>query len=252
MKSTFYNTFLAKLFVALVLLMVWAPSNFAQGLEKEDPPTRGMAFGILAHSFGFGFDLQYHLIRNNSSLIISAGLASYKDPRESKIESAYADQGGKRYIFDKKNYAYIFAPTLGYSKNWIKNSRESRIGVSTTFSAGPALMFLKPYYLEVAIPISGNQAFVEIDKYDASLYNYTNIVGEADYFLGLNEMSIQPGVRSKISTMIDFAASPNLIRGIELSVFADYFTSPLELFDLNDNRSLWLGGSVEFLIGNTW
>jgi len=252
MKSTSPTTFLAKLFVGLVLLIGVAPSSSAQQLEKEETPSRGMAFGLLAHSFGFGFDLQYHLIRDNSTLIISAGLASYKDPRESKIESAYADQGGKRYIYDKKNYAYILAPTLGYSKNWIKNSRESRIGVSTTFAAGPALMFLKPYYLEVAIPFMGNQAFVETDKYDASLYNYTNIVGEADYFLGLNELSVQPGLRGKVSTMVDFAGSRRLIRGIELSVFADYFTSPLELFDINDNRSLWLGGSIEFLIGNTW
>ena len=242
---------LAKLLLGCILFLVPVQQQ-AQNAQEEEPPTRGLAFGVLAHSFGFGIDVQYHLIREKSSLIFSTSFASYKDPRELKIQSAYADQGGKRYIYDKKNYAYVLAPTFGYAKNWISNSGFSKVGLSTTFSAGPTLAFLKPYYLEVAIPFNGNQAFVEVDKYDASLYNYTNIVGEADYFIGLNEIRIQPGFRGEISTMVDLAGSRNLIRGIEVSAFADIFAKPLDIFDLNDNRSFWIGGSIEFLIGNTW
>lgn len=251
MKSGRHIQVLAKAFLLLVLLGV-PLQQYGQAKQEEKAPTRGLAFGMLAHSFGFGIDVQYHLIRRNSSLVFSTSLSSYKDPKELKIQSAYADQGGKRYIYDKKNYAYILAPTFGYSKNWIPNSGFSKVGLSTTFSAGPLLALLKPYYLEVAIPFNGNQAFVEVDKYDAALYNYSNIVGEADYFLGLNEMKIQPGFRGEISTMVDFAGNRNLIRGIEVSVFGDIFAKPLEIFDINDNRTFWFGGSIEFLIGNTW
>ncbi len=227
--------------------------QFAQDLQDEEDPTHGLALGLLAHSFGFGIDVQYSLIRtNNSSFVFSTSFISYKDPKELKIQSAYADQGGKRYIYDKKNYVYLLTSTLGYSKIWIPKSGFSKVGLSTIFSAGPALAFLKPYYLEVAIPFSGNQAFVEVDKYDASLYNYSNIVGAADYFLGLNEIQVQPGFRGRVSTLIDFAGTRNLIRGIEFSVFGDIFAKPLEIFDLNDNRTLWVGGAIEFLIGNAW
>lgn len=251
MKSGLFSRTLAPLLMGVIFICL-PLIQYAQAPSKEEDPTRGLAFGVLAHSFGFGIDVQYHLIRSNTSLVFSTSLSSYKNPKELKIQSAYADQGGKRYIYDKKNYAYVLAPTFGYSKNWISNSGFSKIGLSTTFAAGPALAFLKPYYLEVAIPFNGNQAFVEVDKYDASLYNYTNIIGEADYFLGLNEIRVQPGFRGEISTMIDFAGNRNLIRGFEVSVFGDVFAKPLEIFDLNDNRTFWIGGSVEFLIGNTW
>ncbi len=251
MKSGLHFHTLAKLILGIIILCL-PLRQFAQAQQEEKNPTRGLAFGVLAHSFGFGIDVQYHLIRSNSSLVFSTSLISYKNPRELKIQSAYADQGGKRYIYDKKNYAYVLAPTFGYSKNWISNSGFSKVGLSTTFSGGPILAFLKPYYIEVAIPFNGNQAFVEVDKYDASLYNYTNIVGEADYFLGLNEIRVQPGLRGEISTLIDFAGTRSLIRGIEVSAFGDVFAKPLEIFDLNNNRTFWIGGSIEFLIGNTW
>ena len=122
----------------------------------------------------------------------------------------------------------------------------------STLSGGPTLAFLKPYYLEVAIPFSGNQAYVEVDKYDAALYNYGNIVGEADYFLGMNEIVVTPGFTGKLSTMLDFSASRDYIRGVELSIFGSIFSKPLELMDLTANRQLFLGASVELLIGNTW
>lgn len=216
-------------------------------------PTRGLAFGLLAHTAGFGLDVQYHLISSpKTRFVISTSIASYKNPRELKIESAYADQGGKSYIFDKKNYAYVLSPTFGISKSWVERDDFSRMSVRTTFAAGPALALLKPYYLEVAVPISNNQAYVETEAYNASQHNYTNIVGEADFFLGMNEMRVQPGIKARVSTIFDFSGGGEYIRGVELSAYADYFVQPLDLMDLTQDRRFWLGGSIELLIGNTW
>lgn len=238
----------SRIIIGLLFLLPF----FVQGQEKKKEPTKGLAFGILAHTYGFGIDAQFHVLRPEWDFIFGASFSSYKHPKELKIESAYADQGGKDYIFDKKNYGYVLAPTFGISKRIIPKNGFNKISLRSTFSAGPTLAFLKPYYLEVAIPFQGNQAYVEIDKYDASLYNYGNIVGEADYFLGMNELQLVPGIRAKLSAMLDFAAGSNYIRGIELSVYADYFTKELELLDLTPNKQVFVGGSVELLIGNAW
>lgn len=240
------------LFLAFLLTMpVFLQAQ--QGNSKDKEPTRGLGVGIMAHSYGFGFDIQYLLLRdNNKTIVISTALSSVKHPTELKIESAYADQGGKNYIYDKKNYGYVLAPTVGLAKDWIPKSGYSRISLRTTFSGGPALALLKPYYLEVAVPINGNQAIVEIDKYDATKYNYQNIVGEADYFLGLNEITVQPGLQAKVSTLVDFAGQRNVIRGFEFAVYANYFANGLDLLELTEDKQLWLGGSIQFLIGNKW
>jgi len=241
---------LALLFASILAL---PQLGLAQQAEQENIPTRGLGVGLLIHSFGYGFDVQYYLLRDNGKTItISTSISSYKHPRELKQESAYADQGGKDYIWGKRNYGYVLAPTVGIGKDWIGRNDFNKINLRTTFSAGPVLALLKPYYLEVAIPIGGNQAFVDIDRFDPAVYNYTNIVGEADYFIGVNEITVTPGIQGRVSTMVDFAGYRDVIRGIEVSVFGNYFTQPLDLMDLTQNRQFWVGGSIEFIIGNTW
>lgn len=220
--------------------------------EKKKEPTRGLALGIFAHTAGFGADVQYHVYRDGLDIITGVTFASIRHPKQLKIESAYADQGGKRYFFDKKNYGFVLAPTMGLSKVIIGQDAYSRVSVRTTLSAGPALGLLKPYYLEVAIPFSGNQAYVEVDKYDATKYNYSNIVGEADYLLGIGEMSVVPGLQAKFATMLNFAGNNDLIRAIEMNVYATYFMKSLDLMDLTEDKKLYIGGGISFLFGDKW
>ena len=132
MKNNFHITAL------LIALLLTAPLfGAAQAPTKDKEPTRGLAFGVMAHTHGFGFDIQYLLLRdNNKSIVISTAISSIKDPRELKIESAYSDQGGKDYIWDKKNYGYVLAPTIGIAKDWVPNSGYSRIAIRTNFSGG--------------------------------------------------------------------------------------------------------------------
>lgn len=242
--------------IALLLMLlgfvsgVWAQPGLT---ETEKQPTRGLAFGIIGHTAGFGIDVQYHIIQSpKNRFVISTSLSSYKNPRELKIESVYSDQGGESYIFDKKNYAYVLAPTFGLSRSWVEKDDFSRISVRTTFAAGPLLAILKPYFLDVAVPFNGNQAYIETEPYDATRHNYTNIVGEADYFLGMGDLTVQPGVKAEVSTMFDFSGNGAYIRGIELSGFVDYFLQPLDIMDLTEDRRFWVGGSIELLIGDTW
>jgi len=250
MKNRNRPTLLSLLLLVLLALPTVA---LAQGPERETTPTRGLGVGVLLHSYGFGFDVQYYLLRDAGKVItISTSLSSYKHPRELKQESAYADQGGKDYIWGKRNYGYVLAPTVGFGKDLIGRSSFNKINLRGTFALGPALAFLKPYYLEVAIPIGGNQAFVDIDQFDPAVYNYTNIVGEADYFIGMNEMTVTPGLQGRAAVMLDFAGQRDVIRGIEIAVFGNYFTRPLHLMELTPNKQFWLGGSIEFIIGNTW
>ncbi|MFM2376441.1 MAG: hypothetical protein RLZZ165_1538 [Bacteroidota bacterium] len=215
-------------------------------------PAAGVAFGLFAHTFGFGFGMQYMVFRGNWDYVIDLSLQSYKNPQELKIKSAYSDQGGKDYVYDKLNYCYVLAPTLGVSRSLIARNLFNRVGISGSISAGPLLALLKPYYLEVAIPFNGNQANLETDKYDHTKYNYSNIYGVADYFLGMNEISMVPGARLKMATMVDLSAGTAYIRGIELGLFADIFARKLPMLGFTANRQSFFGGSVAILIGNTW
>ena len=236
-------------FIALLLtvpLLGWTQ------VKPPKEPTAGLAFGLIAHSFGFGFDVRYQVIRSTWSYDLGVSMTSYKHPQEAKVNSAYASTGGKDYVYDKLNYCYVLAPSVGLSRNLINRDIFNRVGIRGGFSAGPLLALLKPYYLQVAVPVSGSQAVLETDKYDPTKYNYSNIYGVADYFLGMNEFKMMPGARVKATTMVDLASSTAFIRGIELAFFADFYAKKLPLLGYSANKQVFLGGSVEILIGNTW
>lgn len=234
-------------------LLAWLPIYLhAQTPEKPKVPTRAAAVGVFAHSYGFGFDVQSRILGTRGDIVLGASIASLKHPLELKITSAYSGQGGKDYIYDKINYAYTIAPTGGFSKILMPKTGFNKISINATVSGGPLLTLLKPYYVDVAVPIGGNQAKIEPAKYDPLKYNFTNIVGEADFFLGTSEIKVVPGMRGKIASLVDFSGSIDYIRGVELGVYADYYPKAPALMGITANRQWFVGGSVELLIGNTW
>jgi hypothetical protein len=237
----------------LIVLLSWIPLfAAAQEPTATAPPTSGLAFGLLAHTFGFGFDVQYHVLRPEWKYTVGLSMSSYKNLRELKIRSAYADEGGKEYIYDKLNYCYVLAPTLGLSRSLVSRNIFNRVGLRGGISAGPLLAFLKPYFVNVATPINGNQALVEPKRYDPTKYNYSNIYGVGDYFLGMDEISLVPGARIKATATVDLSSGTAYIRAVELGLFADVFAKRLPMFGLTANQQTYLGGSVEILIGNNW
>lgn len=236
----------------LLVLLLISPFLASAQQKEEKPATNGVVVGVFGHSFGFGLDLRYLAFRGDWDYTFGLSFSSYKNPKELKVASAYADQGGKNFIFDKLNYGYVLAPTFGISRKIIPRQDHNRIGVSVGISGGPIFALLKPYYLQIAVPFGGNQAIVEVERYSPFAHNYTNIYGVADYFLGMNEITVMPGARLKLSSMVDFSAGSDYIRGVELGIFADYFAKKLPLLGFTPNRQFFLGGSIEILIGNTW
>ncbi len=236
----------------LLVMLLTLPFLASAQLKEEKPATAAVVVGVLGHSFGFGLDLRYMAFRGDYDYIFGLSFSSYKNPKELKVASAYADQGGKNFIFDKLNYGYVLAPTFGISRKIIPRKDHNRIGVSVGLSGGPIFALLKPYYLQIAVPFGGNQAVVEVEPYSPFAHNYTNIYGVADYFLGMDQIKVMPGARLKLASMVDFSAGSAYIRGVELGMYADYFSKKLPLLGFTPNRQFFLGGSIEILIGNTW
>ena len=238
-----------KLLIYCLFLLPFA--LIAQEPEREEP-TMGMAFLGYGHSHGLGGELQFWKQNDDSQLIFGLDLASIKDRREQKVISFYQDQGGKKYIFDKKNHFYSLRPTIGISKPLFKRSFLNKIDVKYRVSAGPAIGFAKPYYVEVAVPINPTQAIVEEHPFDANEHSYFDIVGPGDYFLGFNEMQIIPGAHAKATAVLDFSSSINFVRAVEFGAFADYYIKKVEILDSREDRQLFVGFMLGFSIGNTF
>lgn len=237
------------------LLLLFPACLFAQEQPPKDdgPNERSLAFGVFAHTHGFGFEVQsMRLKQSGSDFIFSLSLSSFKSLREQKVESAYVDQGGKDYVYDKMNYAYLLAPTFGFSKQVIPKTDFSRVSMRLSVLAGPTVAMLKPYYLEVVRPVSPTVGEVEVKPYDPAKYNWTNIVGEADFFLGIDQLKIRPGLRTRGALSLDFSRTKDYIRAIEIGVNGDFFPKAPEIMGTYQNPHAYVGGSIGILFGNAW
>jgi hypothetical protein len=226
-----------------------ASAQMPDGTEVKKH-TGATAFGIFATTYGAGMVLQHYKYGEKNHFFYSVALSSTRDLRERKIISAYVDQKGKDFVWDKKNYLFSIAPTFGISKTLIPVSSTNRLALSARLAGGPMLGILKPYYVVIAVPITNTTAEPVPFAYDASRFVYDDIVGEGDFFLGIDSLSFKMGARLEGAVMLDFSGSKNYIRGIELGVFSDFYFGRPDILDAAQNRFNFTGGSIALLFGN--
>ncbi len=207
---------------------------------------------MFLHTYGAGTGIDFFRKTGDKEFLFSADISSFKNKREQKIESVYKNQNGKDFIFDKKNYFYSLSAKAGFAWKIAGLSHFNMIEARCFVQLGPSLGFLKPYYVEIAVPITQTQADVIPEKYDASKFSYYDIVGEADYFLGMDEISIVPGFSATAGMIFDFDGQAEFIKAIKISANADCYPSQPEILDTQINRKYFIGGTFALVFGNSW
>jgi hypothetical protein len=221
--------------------------------DEVKPRQLAIGLGVGIHRFGLGFEAQLtHRYHDRWMRHYGLSLASYKDPHETRIESFYKDQGGKDFIFDKSNYCYVMGFVAGIERELLPRTEHSRLSFNVGAAAGPNFAFLKPYFVEIAVPITPTQAVVEVQRYDSRQLDFTDIVGEADYFTGFGEMQVQVGGKVRVFGTLNLAGSSLYVRAIQFGFQADAFFNRLPIMDQTRNRAVFWGGWVSFLLGNAW
>ncbi|MCS7153411.1 MAG: hypothetical protein N2253_02090 [Bacteroidia bacterium] len=223
-----------------------------QGLLVEPLP-HGLAVAPFLHSYGWGLGIYVpHWKAARSGTFWMGDLTSYRSKYEGRIRSAYRDQGGKDYVFGKLYYAYLLEVLWGYEYIIAPRTLNSSLQVSLQAGVGPAVTFLKPYYIEIAVPISANQAVIQVDTYNPTRHSYYDIVGEADFYLGFDKLQGVPGVAGQVGAMIDVGKEASLIRSLALGVRVQGFARPIQTLYQRPGRNLWAAGYLAFYIGNAW
>lgn len=229
--------------------------------DKDDPyapKNRSFALGFHIHAFGLGLDAAHTKMSKrgrNVDRMITVSLESFKDKRESRIPSVYQSQGGRNFIFDKKNYCYVFSFLYGYQKTIVPRTPYSRLSFSVGASVGPAFAFLKPYNVEIAVVIPGtNPPRVEPQtfQYDHNRFTFNDIIGESDFFTGFDKLSVIPGGRLRLHGSLNLSGSNLLVRAIYTGLQLDVFPKPLPIMSKLDNQSIFFGGFLGLMIGNGW
>lgn len=221
-------------------------------LAEKKNQKNSLSIGIYGSTYGSGIKVEYTKQNGSQDFFTDISFGSIRSLKEFKIKSAYSDQNGKDFIWDKRNYLYSLTPVFGFSKELLQRSGYNKIGLRAGAAGGPILGLLKPYYVEIAVPVPPQGAIIDPRPYDATKYTYADIVGEADFFLGMDEIKIVPGIRASSHFIVDFAGAKNAVRAAEVGVFADYFFKAPAILDTGKNNHLFIGASLAVLFGSKW
>src|SRR5690606_8038159 len=91
-------------------------------------------------------------------------------------------------------------------------------------SGGLSIGLIKPVYISAEIPGNESSDF-RIVRYNPS-DNYVAINGEANFFYGIKNLSIKPGLYIKSGFLFDYNLLDKKVTAIEVGLIYDYFLFP--------------------------
>jgi hypothetical protein len=222
-------------------------------LTQDEHWKKGYAIGAHLSTNGIGGDLWIYKWLDPYYRIIRLSAANLRDPSEVRVESLYKSQGGKNFVFDKINRAYALRFLYGYSYALIPASRYQGVDFGVGVLLGPELALLKPYVIDVAVPIAPGQVVPVATVYDHTKYSYQDIIGEGSFFSnaggGIHGV---PGIHIEIMTMINLDPYFFLFQSLHGGIQADIFLRPLPIMDVGRDRQVFLSAYLGIYFGNSW
>lgn len=238
--------------LALSLLFV---SSLAYGqAEKEEkaPTPFGMNFSAYLNNLGGGGRISAVKTLGNRQFTVSADFYTMFDPRETRIQSAFGEQGGK-YTYGKLNHVFVFSPSVGIQQNLFRTHENNLVEIKAGVMAGPAIALLVPYKVEIFQPLQTQPGygFGRVEAYDPDKHAYNDIIRRIKVLKEDLDYTTELGLSLKSYMYLDLAGLRSYVAGIQLGLNMDYFSEKLPILAFTDNKQAYLSGSIGLIFGFT-
>ncbi len=217
--------------------------------------TQGMGIGA-----NFGRLKTYYRTR-----YFNIEIAEIKHPKEFRQSFDFrvpsAGRISRSFIYGKQNNLFALHGGIGEKRYFSEKALNRGLAVGISYSAGPTLGLVKPYYLDIIRyrePDFTNffvrsESFSEenIDKF----LDINSIYGASSLLKGLDQISITPGAHAKFAVHLDWGAYDEFVKSIEAGIMVDAFirTIPImvESTQLNntENQMLFINLFVNLQLG---
>jgi hypothetical protein len=205
-------------------------------------------FGLQLRTNGYGFFYELGKMKTNRKTnIYRLDFAEVKDHKEEKlIGNSFF---GNSFIYGKRNYFYPL--TLGFGQQYILGQKGNKNGVavSMVYNAGIALGLLRPYYISVDDPITGENRSIKYTPEDSALFLGQSITGGGGFGKGWSEIKVKPGAFVKFAMRFDYGRFNESVSGLEIGMSADYYASKIPIMLFQKERNLFFQGYVAILFG---
>jgi hypothetical protein len=251
-----------RLIFSLLILSTFALEGRAQIAQKE-------AVGFLynkettfnfrfATNRSFGFGMEWGRLRMyNKTKTLCLGISEIKSAKEQRQSSAPSVRRSSRpFVYGKQNSLFVLRSGWGAKRYYSEKAKQKGVAVGISYSVGPTLGLLKPYYLALNYPEPGSlQSRVLIQKYssknDSIFLDNSRILGAAAFSRGLSEISILPGATASIAYHMDWGAFDEVVKAMEIGLTMDVFAKKAPIFvGAEQNQQVFFNFFVNLQFGN--
>lgn len=221
------------------------------------------------HTSGLGIGVNFARLKTYyRTRFFNIELTEIKHPKEFRqsfdFPIANANRVSRSFIFGKQNNLYALHGGIGEKRYFSEKALNRGLAVGISYSVGPTLGMLKPYYLDLiryrepdfTAFFIRSESFSEenADKF----LDLNSIYGASGVTKGLGEISLVPGAHAKFAIHLDWGAFDEFVKSVEAGVMIDGFFKNMpimaELPQLQhaENQMLFVNLYINLQFGKRW
>tara|TARA_B100001287_G_scaffold177665_1_gene149804 strand:- start:1568 stop:2287 length:720 start_codon:yes stop_codon:yes gene_type:complete len=236
-----------KITILTTVLFLAYTSLFSQNLEYFDSEKEAY-WGISKNSWGGligGGVLKFsNKVSDNLYRTIGFELVNIKHPKENKYSSPLGY--GRTFIWGKKNYLFSLRAQYGREAILFSKKDQQGIRINAQLAIGPSIGILMPYYIKY----SRNNR-MEIENFNSAIHTFTNVMGSASFFEGINELKIKPGLNIKAALNFEFGTRKSST-AIEIGFLAEAYPKKIIIMPTAENYSVYPTAFITLLYGRKY
>jgi hypothetical protein len=226
-----------------------------------------LAGNIKLMTNGWSIGGHYGILKNYyTTNIFSFELGELKHASETKQRTNFGSPIGRSarsFIYAKQNNLYALRGGVGQKRYFSEKARRKGVAIGMSYTIGPSLGFIKPYYLEISRnePGSQNANIYDIKYTEENAYTFLGlanpnspstqevIYGASSFGMGLDEVSLAVGGHAKIALHLDWGAYDETVKALEVGIMADFYFKNIELMVTDNNRPFFVNFYASFELG---
>jgi len=249
-----FKASLYTLLLSLIFTLGFSQSTSQAIANGQDPNVlyrNEGAFGIFAHSRGFGINYMRakHITGTRKKLFEIEALNMYH-PKEVKVSTN--SDNSKRFKYGKLNNIFILRAGVGYQTTIFRKADRKSVEIRTSYFIGANVTFAKPYYVLVYRESVTGTKYQESVRYDPDKLTIDSISGKGPLIDGLGQLKIYPGLYAKANLSFEYAPYSNKLKAIETGIIFDYYPKALPIMAHNPAENFIVTVYVGFVFGKKW
>jgi len=236
-----------------ILLLTFIYFSFSVQAQELDELEVGLIYkreqsmGFNLNTDGWGMDYRIGFFKTGYlKRTIDISFSFIRDPKETRFYNNY-EQSYNSFVFGKERNFYSFRVLYGKQKDLANKPYWGGVEIRWLNLWGLNFGIGKPIYLYVADQL--NEGVVDLQRYDPTKHNLSNIFGRGPYSKGLNELEWFPGISYKTALNVEYGTIADKTRAIEAGVVFNVYLRPYNIMAYSDARYFDISVYVSFHFG---